>query len=186
MVSLSTQIANCSSGMLTRGIRMGLVAAIFMALNTYLGWWYQRLVRHRFQRAVKAMYVPTGDTIQPRQRLPSGKSAKDRRHGGGTGSESDIPLLELNIGRAFTGGLNEHGEYELGDIGDGKRNSGKEKEEEGGGKAIGSVSFANVNFGRKARDGAVASGSRRGSEQIGLGGIVKRNTGGFGAGGDGA
>lgn len=42
--------------------KMGLVAAIFMMANTYLGWWYQRMVRHRFQRAVMAMYVDPAET----------------------------------------------------------------------------------------------------------------------------
>ena len=38
-------------------IWMGTTAAVFMALNCYVGWWYQRLVRHRFQRVVKAMLM---------------------------------------------------------------------------------------------------------------------------------
>lgn len=38
-------------------IKMGSTATVFMALNCYIGWWYQRLIRHRFTDAVKAMYV---------------------------------------------------------------------------------------------------------------------------------
>jgi hypothetical protein len=36
---------------------MGSTATVFMALNCYIGWWYQRLIRHRFTDAVKAMYM---------------------------------------------------------------------------------------------------------------------------------
>lgn len=39
-------------------ISMGVVATAFMALNTYIGWWYQRLIRRRFTDAVKEMYIP--------------------------------------------------------------------------------------------------------------------------------
>jgi hypothetical protein len=35
---------------------MGSTATVFMAVNCYVGWWYQRLIRHRFTDAVKAMY----------------------------------------------------------------------------------------------------------------------------------
>ena len=38
-------------------IKMGTTATVFMALNCYIGWWYQRLIRHRFTDAVKVMYV---------------------------------------------------------------------------------------------------------------------------------
>jgi len=38
-------------------IKMGTTATVFMALNCYIGWWYQRLIRHRFTDAVKKMYV---------------------------------------------------------------------------------------------------------------------------------
>jgi hypothetical protein len=30
----------------------GSVATVFMALNCYIGWWYQRLIRHRFTEVV--------------------------------------------------------------------------------------------------------------------------------------
>lgn len=39
-------------------ISMGVVATVFMALTTYIGWWYQRLIRRRFTDAVKEMYIP--------------------------------------------------------------------------------------------------------------------------------
>ncbi|KAE9365866.1 hypothetical protein N431DRAFT_516708 [Stipitochalara longipes BDJ] len=34
-------------------IKMGSTATVFMAVNCYIGWWYQRLIRHRFTDAVK-------------------------------------------------------------------------------------------------------------------------------------
>jgi hypothetical protein len=37
---------------------MGSTATVFMAINCYIGWWYQRLIRHRFTEVVKAMYLP--------------------------------------------------------------------------------------------------------------------------------
>jgi len=42
-------------------IWMGSTATVFMAVNCYIGWWYQRLIRHRFTDAVAAMYVPTSE-----------------------------------------------------------------------------------------------------------------------------
>ncbi len=38
-------------------IKMGSTATVFMALNCYIGWWYQRLIRHRFTDAVKDMCI---------------------------------------------------------------------------------------------------------------------------------
>lgn len=56
-IQLATDTANARQASVY-WIWMGSTAAVFMALNCYVGWWYQRLIRHRFQRAVKAMYVP--------------------------------------------------------------------------------------------------------------------------------
>ncbi|TAQ83360.1 hypothetical protein B7494_g8318 [Chlorociboria aeruginascens] len=38
---------------------MGATATIFMALNCYIGWWYQRLIRKRFTEAVKDIVSDT-------------------------------------------------------------------------------------------------------------------------------
>jgi hypothetical protein len=48
-----TQDARNSSGY---WIWMGSTATVFMAVNCYIGWWYQRLTRHRFTHTVKDMY----------------------------------------------------------------------------------------------------------------------------------
>ncbi|KAL3427639.1 hypothetical protein PVAG01_01148 [Phlyctema vagabunda] len=41
-------------------IWMGVFATIFMALNCYLGWWYQMFIRRRFTEAVENMVVIRG------------------------------------------------------------------------------------------------------------------------------
>jgi len=46
-------------------IWMGSTATVFMAVNCYIGWWYQRLIRHRFTDAVKAMYMPPSEDNSP-------------------------------------------------------------------------------------------------------------------------
>lgn len=33
-----------------------MVATAFVAFNCYIGYWYSRLIRHRFVEAVKSMY----------------------------------------------------------------------------------------------------------------------------------
>lgn len=42
----------------------GTLAAVFMAMNCYFGWWYQKLIRHRFTEAVKDMYTSQGTRTQ--------------------------------------------------------------------------------------------------------------------------
>ncbi|KAG4428815.1 hypothetical protein IFR05_015700 [Cadophora sp. M221] len=37
---------------------MGASATVFMVLACYIGWWYQRLVKRRFEFAVEEMYIP--------------------------------------------------------------------------------------------------------------------------------
>lgn len=44
---------------------MGSTATVFMAINCYIGWWYQRLIRHRFIDVVKSMYMPPPDAPLP-------------------------------------------------------------------------------------------------------------------------
>ena len=39
-------------------IWMGIFATIFMAVNCYVGWWYQMFIRRRFTEAVRNMVVP--------------------------------------------------------------------------------------------------------------------------------
>jgi hypothetical protein len=38
---------------------MGSVASAFMVVICYVGWWYQRLVRRRFEYAVEELYIPS-------------------------------------------------------------------------------------------------------------------------------
>lgn len=52
-VASDTQAARTSSSF---WIGMGITATAFMALNCYIGWWYQRLIRHRYIAAVENMY----------------------------------------------------------------------------------------------------------------------------------
>jgi hypothetical protein len=143
---------------LTTNTRMGLTAAIFMALNTYLGWWYQRLVRHRFQRAVKAMHVETGTTLQAHH----------------TRSESATPFLEVTLGRPYSGGFEEHEMTDLGDK--------KQEVEAGKGGAEGTREDGERQDGsnEEAPGAAIASGRNAGRQNVASGGIVKRNTGGLG------
>ena len=37
-------------------ISMGITATAFMAVTCYIGWWYQRLLRHRFAKEVESLY----------------------------------------------------------------------------------------------------------------------------------
>jgi hypothetical protein len=39
-------------------IVMGSLATAFMAVTCYGGWWYQRMIRHKFIEAVKGMWIP--------------------------------------------------------------------------------------------------------------------------------
>jgi len=39
-------------------IVMGSLATAFMAVTCYGGWWYQKMIRHRFIEAVKGMWIP--------------------------------------------------------------------------------------------------------------------------------
>lgn len=143
---------------LTTNTRMGLTAAIFMALNTYLGWWYQRLVRHRFQRAVKAMHVETGTTLQA-------------YHGR---SESATLFLEVTLGRPYSGGFEEH---EMTDLGDKKQELGAGKIGDEGDPGEDGDRQDGLN--EEASDAAVASGRNAGRQHVASVGIVKRNTGGL-------
>ncbi|KAE8451955.1 hypothetical protein EG329_002119 [Mollisiaceae sp. DMI_Dod_QoI] len=61
MINLATdtQAARDSS---VYWIWMGSVATVFMAITTYMGWWYQKLIRRRFTDAVKEMFEP--DSIE--------------------------------------------------------------------------------------------------------------------------
>ena len=52
-------------------IKMGSTATVFMAVNCYIGWWYQRLIRHRFTDAVKKMYAT--ETLPEAQNLNGNK-----------------------------------------------------------------------------------------------------------------
>ena len=37
---------------------MGATSTVFMVVVCYTGWWYQRLVRRRFEYAVEELYIP--------------------------------------------------------------------------------------------------------------------------------
>jgi hypothetical protein len=72
-------------------IWMGSTATVFMALNCYFGWWYQRLVRKRFTDAVKDMYTNMSIEGIPLYSLtPDGKLSAEGRDSMG----SNMPLLE--------------------------------------------------------------------------------------------
>src|ERR1700693_3521113 len=36
---------------------MGALATVFIAVTCYGGWWYQRMIRHKFIEAVKRMWI---------------------------------------------------------------------------------------------------------------------------------
>jgi hypothetical protein len=70
-------------------IWMGSTATIFMGLNCYVGWWYQRLVRKRFTNAVRMMYIYR-DVMPPR----GGEDGReDDMRKSSEGSNSEQPLL---------------------------------------------------------------------------------------------
>jgi hypothetical protein len=62
---------------------MGSTATVFMAVNCYIGWLYQRLIRHRFIDVVKAMYMPP-----PEDGSPNG----DEIYGPDGENEAALPL----------------------------------------------------------------------------------------------
>ncbi len=71
-------------------IKMGSTATVFMAVNCYIGWWYQRLIRHRFTDAVKAMYtLPEGDRFPNVDVTP-----------GSDGENEDAALSDRGLGSA--------------------------------------------------------------------------------------
>ncbi|KAJ9151797.1 hypothetical protein NKR23_g2664 [Pleurostoma richardsiae] len=74
---------------------MGATASVFMALNCYVGWWYQRLVRKRFTEAVADM------AEQPQATAAGGGRASREGVGGSLGAwmsggsgESGAPLIQ--------------------------------------------------------------------------------------------
>ena len=89
-----TQVARNSS---IYWVWMGSTATVFMAINCYIGWWYQRLIRHRFTEAVKAMYIPEA-TLRPDQAAPR------TPHGAATPADSSdgrAPLLQGDSARTW-------------------------------------------------------------------------------------
>jgi hypothetical protein len=80
-------------------IKMGSTATVFMAVNCYIGWWYQRLIRHRFTDAVKKMYtpevleaLPEAQNVNGNKKLgENGKNEDDSRSSGNSkaGEEDD-------------------------------------------------------------------------------------------------
>jgi hypothetical protein len=44
---------------------IGSAAMIFMAINCYVGWWYQKLIRRRFTNVVKALALPHNNQAEP-------------------------------------------------------------------------------------------------------------------------
>ena len=56
-IDLATDIADARTSS-EAWIVMGSLATAFMAVTCYGGWWYQRMIRHRFIEAVKGMWIP--------------------------------------------------------------------------------------------------------------------------------
>ncbi|PMD49027.1 hypothetical protein L207DRAFT_477734 [Hyaloscypha variabilis F] len=65
-------------------IKMGSTATVFMAVNCYIGWWYQRLIRHRFTDAVKKMYTP-----EVLEALPEAQNLNGNKKTGESGEKED-------------------------------------------------------------------------------------------------
>ena len=63
---------------------MGSTATVFMAVNCYIGWWYQRLIRHRFTDAVKNMYTP-----EVLEALPEAQNVNGNKKPGENGEKED-------------------------------------------------------------------------------------------------
>ncbi|KAK0124495.1 hypothetical protein ONS95_009445 [Cadophora gregata] len=67
---------------------MGAISTVFMVVVCYTGWWYQRLVRRRFEYAVEELYIP------PRiEGLTAGRPSNDRPDYPFGSHEDTEPLL---------------------------------------------------------------------------------------------
>lgn len=80
-LATDTEDARISSG---AWIVMGALATAFMAVTCYGGWWYQRMIRHKFIEAVKGMWIPgilmndnPGSGIGPSGRAPTRPDGRD-------------------------------------------------------------------------------------------------------------
>ncbi|KUJ21152.1 uncharacterized protein LY89DRAFT_715422 [Mollisia scopiformis] len=112
MINLATdtQAARDSS---VYWIWMGSVATMFMAWTTYVGWWYQKLIRRRFTDAVKEMFEPepiegvelrrmdggAGDTVEI-EFVGEGERDKGR-------DSMTVPLLRMDSARSWATSTNE-------------------------------------------------------------------------------
>lgn len=67
---------------------MGLTSTVFMTVVCYIGWWYQRLVRRRFEYAVEEMYIPPQTEV-----LSVGRPSTDRPDSPMGGYDDSEPLL---------------------------------------------------------------------------------------------
>lgn len=110
MINLATdtQAARDSS---VYWIWMGSVATMFMAWTTYVGWWYQKLIRRRFTDAVKEMFE--ADSIEGVELRPVGGGADGlevelvREGQGGKGRDSmSVPLLRMDSARIWATSTN--------------------------------------------------------------------------------
>ncbi|KAH9224795.1 hypothetical protein DL95DRAFT_473428 [Leptodontidium sp. 2 PMI_412] len=71
-------------------IWMRVFAAIFLAFNCYIGWWYQMFNRRRFTEVVKNMFVPSLIVIRGADPAP-GDVAGDAADSAGNGTvDSDL------------------------------------------------------------------------------------------------
>jgi hypothetical protein len=57
LINLATDTENARTSS-RAWIIMGGLATAFMALTCYGGWWYQRMIRHKFIDAVQGMWIP--------------------------------------------------------------------------------------------------------------------------------
>ncbi|KAH7360718.1 hypothetical protein BKA65DRAFT_493827 [Rhexocercosporidium sp. MPI-PUGE-AT-0058] len=67
---------------------MGAVSTVFMVVVCYIGWWYQRLVKRRFEFAVEEMYIPPSI-----DGLAVGRSGSDRADSPFGSHDDAEPLL---------------------------------------------------------------------------------------------
>lgn len=52
-------------------ILMGAIATVFVGQVSYIAWWYQKIVRHRFTDAVRNLYTPSSAPPSPRASIGS-------------------------------------------------------------------------------------------------------------------